>query len=77
MVLQLAKKYQAAVWDMYGIMGELGACKIWKKYRLMRYDLVHFTAAGYTLKGDMFAESFVKWLEQMDLRDKEMYYRKL
>lgn len=76
MAIQLAKKYQAAVWDMYGIMGELGACKIWKKYGLMRYDFVHFTASGYTLKGDMFAESFVKWLEQMDLRDKELYYRK-
>ena len=76
MAIQLAKKYQGALWDMYGIMGELGACKTWKKYGLMRYDFVHFTASGYTLKGDLFAESFVKWLEQMDLRDKEMYYRK-
>jgi hypothetical protein len=24
----------------------------------------------------MFAESFLKWLEQMDRRDKEIYYRK-
>lgn len=76
MIIQLAKKYQAAVWDMYGIMGELGACKTWKQFGLMRYDWVHFTASGYRLKGDMFFESFLKWIEQMDLRDKEMYYRK-
>jgi lysophospholipase L1-like esterase len=75
-VKELAKKYQAAVWDMYGIMGELGSCKTWYKNGLMRYDLVHFSASGYTLKGEMFAESFLKWLEQMDRRDKEIYYRK-
>ena len=76
MIIELARKYQAAVWDMYGIMGELGSCKTWYKNGLMRYDLVHFSASGYTLKGEMFAESFLKWLEQMDLRDKEIYYRK-
>ncbi len=75
-IIELAKKYQAAVWDMYGIMGELGSCKTWYKNGLMRYDLVHFSASGYTLKGEMFSESFLKWLEQMDLRDKEIYYRK-
>lgn len=75
-IKQLAKEYQAAVWDMYGIMGELGSCKTWYKNGLMRYDLVHFSASGYTLKGEMFAESFLKWLEQMDIRDKEIYYRK-
>jgi hypothetical protein len=57
-------------------MGELGSCKTWYKNGLMRYDLVHFSASGYTLKGEMFAESFLKWLEQMDRRDKEIYYRK-
>jgi lysophospholipase L1-like esterase len=73
MIIQLAKKYHAAVWDMYGIMGELGACKLWKKARLMRYDYVHFTASGYHLKGEMFFESFVKWLEQMDIRDRKLF----
>ena len=73
MVLELAKKYHAAVWDMYGIMGELGSCKSWKKARLMRHDYVHFTASGYRLKGEMFFESFVKWLEQMDIRDRKLF----
>lgn len=71
-VIELAKKYEVAVWDMYGIMGELGSSKTWRNNGLMRRDLVHFTATGYTLKGEMFFESFLKWLEQMDTRDQEM-----
>lgn len=76
MIIQLAKKYEAAVWDMYGIMGELGTSKTWYRNHLMRGDLVHFTAAGYRLKGDMFFESYLKWLEQMDIRQKQTYIRK-
>lgn len=76
MILQLAQKYEGAVWDMYGIMGELGTSTTWYNYGLMRHDLVHFTASGYKIKGDMFFESFLKWLEQMDLRDRELFGRK-
>lgn len=73
MIIQLAKKYEAAVWDMYGIMGELGSSKVWSRNGLMRGDLVHFTASGYKLKGDMFFESFLKWLEQMELRQQQTF----
>lgn len=73
MIIQLAKKYEAAVWDFYGMMGELGASKTWSKSGLMRKDLVHFSASGYKLKGEMFFESFLKWLEQMDIRQKQEY----
>lgn len=73
MIIQLAKKHEAAVWDFYGIMGELGSSKVWNRNRLMRKDLVHFTANGYRLKGDMFIEAFLKWIEQMELRQKQFY----
>lgn len=73
MIITLARKYEAAVWDMYGIMGELGSSKTWSRNRLMRGDLVHFTAQGYRLKGDMFFESFLKWLEQMQLKQQQEY----
>ena len=76
MIQELAKKYEGAVWDMYGIMGELGSSTTWYNYGLMRYDLVHFTATGYKIKGDMYFESFLKWLEQMDLRDRELFGNK-
>lgn len=75
MIIQLAKKYEAAVWDFYGIMGELGSSKTWSRKGLMRGDLVHFTATGYRLKGDMFFECFLKWLEQMELRQQQQYYQ--
>lgn len=77
MIIQLAEKYEAAVWDFYGIMGELGASKTWSKNGLMRGDLVHFSAAGYKLKGDMFFESFLKWIEQMDIRQKQSYLKEI
>lgn len=76
MIRELAKKYEGAVWDMYGIMGELGSSTTWYTYGLMRYDLVHFTATGYKIKGDMYFEAFLKWLEQMDLRDRELFGNK-
>jgi lysophospholipase L1-like esterase len=72
MIIQLAKKYEAAVWDMYGIMGELGSSKTWSRNGLMRNDLIHFSAAGYKLKGDLFFEAFLKWIEQMELRQQQV-----
>lgn len=71
MIIQLARKYEAAVWDFYGIMGELGSSRTWNRAGLVRADLVHFTAEGYRLKGNMFYESFLKWLDQMELRQKQ------
>jgi lysophospholipase L1-like esterase len=76
MIIQLAKKYEAAVWDMYGIMGELGSSKTWSRAGLMRGDLVHFTATGYRLKGDLFFEAFLKWLDQMESRQRNSYFTK-
>jgi lysophospholipase L1-like esterase len=59
-ILQLAAQYQTAVWDFYGIMGELGSSKTWKLAGLMQPDYVHFTAAGYHLKGNLLIEAFLK-----------------
>jgi|SRR5690554_71889 len=67
-MIKLAKKYQVPIWDLYGVMGELGSSKTWQTNRLMKTDLVHFTADGYHLKGDLFFEAFLKWIEQMENR---------
>lgn len=75
MIIQLAKKYEAAVWDLYGIMGELGSARTWSKSKLMRKDLVHFTSYGYKLKGDMYIESFFKWMQQMELRQNNEFLK--
>ena len=64
---ELAIQYQCPVWDLYGIMGELGSSKTWQDAGLMKEDKVHFTSIGYHLKGDLYFDSFMKWLEQMDV----------
>jgi lysophospholipase L1-like esterase len=71
-IFKLAKKYNAPVWDFYGMMGELGSSKVWAKNKLMRNDLIHFTMAGYTMKGEMFFEAFMKWYQQMQLREEKL-----
>jgi lysophospholipase L1-like esterase len=65
-IIELAKKYEAAVWDFYGIMGELGSSKLWQQNHLMQNDLVHFTATGYHLKGDLLIDAFLKFMDQFD-----------
>lgn len=67
MIIELAAKYEMAVWDFYGIMGELGSSKIWKNKQLMTSDLVHFTREGYLLKGELLKDAFQKYFNQMKL----------
>jgi len=65
MIFELAEKYKLAVWDFYGIMGESGASKTWLINGLMQADLVHFSGLGYQLKGQLYFDAFLKFLEQM------------
>jgi len=65
-IVEIAKKYQLPVWDLYGIMGELGSSKIWKKNDLMKPDLIHFTFEGYHFKGKLFTEALMESLQQFD-----------
>ena len=65
-IYQLAAKYEQAVWDFYGIMGELGSSKSWKENGLMQTDCVHFTAVGYHIKGSLLIDAFLKYLLQFD-----------
>ena len=65
-IYQLAAKYEQAVWDVYGIMGELGSSKSWKENGLMQADYVHFTAGGYHIKGSLLIDAFLKYLLQFD-----------
>ena len=64
-IFQLAAQYQMAVWDFYGIMGELGSSKTWKTAGLMQANYVHFTGTGYHLKGTLLIEAFKKNLSSL------------
>ena len=67
-IIELAKEYEMAVWDLYGIMGELGSSNTWKYNHLMKSDLIHFTADGYHFKGALYMDAFMKFMDQMDER---------
>ena len=57
---RLAKKYNAAVWDMFEIMGGLNSVVGWQKNYLARRDKVHFTRTGYILLGDLLFDAIIK-----------------
>ena len=74
-IYQLAEKYEQAVWDFYGIMGELGSSKSWKENGLMQADYVHFTAAGYHIKGSLLIDAFLKYLAQFENMNKNIKHK--
>lgn len=67
-IIELAEQYNMAVWDMYGIMGELGSSKTWRNNKLMRNDMIHFTGPGYHFKGELYIDAFLKFMDQMEER---------
>ena len=38
----------------------------------MRSDKIHFTHDGYHLKGEMFIDGFLKYMDQMDERKMQL-----
>jgi lysophospholipase L1-like esterase len=60
---ELAKEHNAAVWDLYEIMGGLGSITVWNEVGLANKDRVHFLVPGYNLLGDMLYNAIVwEWL---------------
>jgi len=57
---RLAKEHNAAVWDMFEIMGGLNSIVVWQKEYLAKRDRVHFTRTGYILLGDLLFDAIVK-----------------
>lgn len=52
-IIELAQKYNCAVWDWYSIMGGSNSIKEWEKYNLCAYDKVHLNDNGYGLQGKL------------------------
>ena len=50
---QLSKRHNAAVWDLFGVMGGLNSIAIWEEHHLAKADKIHFTNAGYRLNSDL------------------------
>ena len=50
---EIAAGTDAALWDLFDIMGGAGSMDEWVKAGLARPDHVHFTPEGYTLLGNL------------------------
>ncbi|WP_299779794.1 GDSL-type esterase/lipase family protein [uncultured Formosa sp.] len=71
-ILELTQKYRMAVWDLYSIMGGLGASNNWYKAKLMPSDRIHFTNLGYSIKADLFIKALVDAWAESSGKDKTL-----
>jgi lysophospholipase L1-like esterase len=55
---RLAEVHDAGVWDQFEVMGGLQSIVKWQQYDLAKKDRIHFTATGYALAGNLFADAF-------------------
>lgn len=62
-MLELAQEYNAAVWDLYGVMGGENSVYQWEDAGLILPDRLHFTRDGYELIADMMFDALVKELK--------------
>ncbi|MBR1514287.1 MAG: hypothetical protein IJ622_08360 [Bacteroidales bacterium] len=63
---EMAKTYNAALWDQFDIMGGLRSMQEWEKAGLAKKDKVHFTNDGYMLLGDLIYNALItKYIEHI------------
>lgn len=58
-IYTLAQKHQAALWDMYAVMGGYKSIFKWYQAGYARKDRVHFAAKGYALFSDLMFEALM------------------
>lgn len=49
----LAKKHDAALWDLMEVMGGFNSVHVWNEYGLAKSDMLHFSREGYNLQADL------------------------
>jgi lysophospholipase L1-like esterase len=59
-IQKLTQDNNAAMWDMYGIMGGYKSILKWYKAKIARKDKVHFTARGYYIFADLMFDAIMK-----------------
>ena len=57
--MELGKKYNAAVWNQFDIMGGLESMQDWEEAGLAKKDKVHFTNEGYRHLGDLLYNALI------------------
>ncbi len=59
-MINLTKKYNAGMWDMFEVMGGLGSIQNWENNGFAKEDKIHFTDKGYHLLGDLMFSALMK-----------------
>lgn len=71
--MEMGKKYNAAVWDQFNIMGGLKSMEEWEKAGLAKKDKVHFTTEGYRLLGDLLYNALMdRYIEHLKSTAKKL-----
>ena len=60
----LAKKHNAAVWDLFEVMGGLGSIKDWIAAGLANSDKIHLLKPGYELVADLMFNALMQAYDQ-------------
>ncbi|MBO6517384.1 MAG: hypothetical protein JJ975_12625 [Bacteroidia bacterium] len=63
-IYNLAKEFDAAVWDFNKLMGGNYAIRKWKTDGLARGDLIHYSEEGYILQGKLLYSSIMEAYEK-------------
>ncbi len=58
-MVDLAKKHHAGLWDLFEIMGGLGSVKFWEENGYAKADKIHFTNKGYQLIGNLMFQALM------------------
>lgn len=59
-IYTLTQKHNAALWDIFAVMGGYKSILKWQQAGLARKDKIHFTAKGYHIFGDLLFEALMK-----------------
>lgn len=66
-IFRVAKQYDAAVWDLFSVMGGLQSVREWLSAGLANRDKIHFTREGYMLQGNLLFEAIIQaWSDFID-----------
>jgi len=63
-ILELAKKLNCGVWNLYEVMGGYNSSYLWHKDKLMQNDLIHFTKKGYIIKGKLMFDALLNTYDE-------------
>ena len=63
-MFELAGEYDAAVWDLFSLMGGNGSAEGWRDAGLMKNDRLHFTREGYEMLGDLLYTALMRECER-------------